>query len=404
MFCMKCGAEVDDQARFCVACGVPLSGGAPATSGDGPDSPVAAGPSSPAEASHEPVDEEASEIEIGPGSNYDVEGDATGPRPPESWGSPFVEEAPQEWPDYPVSGDGVEGGRKKGNTGKIVAVVAVVLVAVVAVGALLFTVGPLGSGEFLATGDSNTSGSFSVDGSDDELDGQDIVDSLDGGLDIDADLSASEVSGTIFDPAAYGGSLADVETFLEENGLELSDSYAYEGGDYLEPYARLYFTGAYAGDAPIAYRADEEFTVTLRVDLGSTELSWDEDGYADDQISSLAELASDAQITGIALSFKSDVEADEFAATAATLVSALNISSVTSVSASDDAIFESALEQFGLSEDSSYVDGDYIGDVLFVDGEDPDLFGGEAYATLSFMGGEDFGNTTWVDISIDSYA
>lgn len=375
MFCLNCGAKNDDGAKFCTTCGAPLAGAAQ-------PSPQPA-PTPQSEALTTPLDEPTQ------GAAYPSEV----PAPPIFSEEPS--QPPQEWPDYSDQGPVQEGGRpKKGlGTGAIVGIIvgALVVIALI-VTAVLFATGTIslggGSGESPAA--EEPSGDAEINGL-----GKGLSDVSGSGS-----VEATDVSGTIFDLAAYDASPAEIEDFLQSSGLELSGSWASSGSDYTEPYANVTFSGTYDGDMPIEMDGND-LSVTVQANIGSTPVTWDEDGYADDFLASLDDLAEDAQVTGISIEFNSTVEASGFAGAAHTLFASMGLPDVVSVSASDEDILASSIAEFGLAESDGDT-ADYIGDVLFADGGSFTFRGREASCQVSLMGGEDFGNSTMVEVGVYS--
>lgn len=409
MFCIKCGAQNEEGAKFCTNCGASLT--------DVVWSAPQAAPMSSSEPEPEPELEEESEPE--PDPELEVQSEpgpepASEPEPtpdslesdtplPEEVLSPVeespVEVPPQEWPDYSEQGPFQEGGaaKKSLGTGAIVGVIigGLAVVALIIVGVLFAT------GAVSSDAPASPAGEVSTDDGDAQIDGfgQGLSELFGGGSGNDAHVS-TDLDGTIFDLTRYEGTPADVEGFLEDNGLELVGSWSSEGGEYIEPYMSATFAGDYDGPAPISIDGSY-LEVSVQVELGSTEIAWDEDGYADDAVSSLSELAGDATVSGVQIDFYSDVEPSGFASAAHGVFSSMGLPRVSGVSASDDEILDSALSEFGLSESEGSV-SDYIGEVLFVDGDLIEFAGREAYCQVSLMGGEEFSNRTMAGISVFS--
>lgn len=429
MFCLKCGAENKDGAKFCSACGasltevtwsvpepavdaaapepepVPEPEGVPAPAPEpepvpapetipapapapapAPEPVTAPAPAPAPEPVTEPAPAPAPAPEPAPEPNSDI------PAPPIT-----VKEPPQNWPDYSEQGPVQEGGKTKKSlgTGAIVGIV----VGALAVIALLVTVvvsmtgtssGDEGRGS-AAIEDSSGDG-VQIEGFGEGLGGAGGSDSGDGAV------AGGDLTGTIFDLASYEGTPSEVEDFLQGSGLEISGSWASDGSEYMEPYASITFAGAYSGAVPIE-STDDEFEVSVQVELGSTPVTWDEDGYADDVVASLDDLAEDAKVTGVTVEFKSPVEAPDFATAASAIFDSMGLPVGERVSASDDDILASALSEFGLPEDAGDT-ADYFGDVLFVDSDAITFMGNDGYAQVSLMGGDDFGNVTLVGIDV----
>lgn len=431
MFCLRCGAQNLDGAKFCNQCGAPLTDGALSALDGSPAEAAApepateedpqAGPQAEPEPEDEPRPEDGAEPEgpePAPGTDGGAEGEPApgeepvpapgadpvpegSPAPPESWGSPVTEVPPQEWPDGDGQAPFQEGGKSgRGlGTGAIVgiivggvAVVALIVAAVLFLGGSPTADAP--SDEPAAEEDVDSD--VKVDGIGEGLTGVGKGDG-DTGSDVAA---ATDLGGTVFDLSRYEGTPSEVEDFLQSSGLELSDSWASDGGGFGDAYANVSFAGPYGGATPIE-GTGEELMVTVEVSLGSTAVTWDEDGYAEDLVSSLDELASDAEVTGVTIDFDSPVGPSDFPSAARAIYTAMDLPAGSYVSASSDELLSSALAEFGISADNGDVT-DYIGDVLFVDGASFAFRGRDAYCQVSLMGGEEFGNTTMVTVDINS--
>ena len=434
MFCLKCGAQNRDGAKFCNQCGAPLTEGAlsaldesPAV-GDAPEPPATEAPRVESQVEPEgeadpegPRPEDGVEPEPAPGTDGAAEGESApapgeesapapdadptpegSPVPPESWGSPVTEAPPQEWPDGDGRAPFQEGGKPgKGlGTGAIVGIIVAcaVVVALIVTAVLFFGGSPAAdtpaSDEPVAEEDVDSD--VQVDGI-----GEGLVGIGKEGDGAGSDVAATpDLGGTVFDLSCYEGTPSEVEDFLQSSGLELRDSWASDGGGFGDAYASVSFAGPYGGATPIEGTGDE-LMVTVEVSLGSTSVTWDEDGYAEDLVTSLDEFASDAEVTGVTIDFDSPVGPSEFSSAARAIYTAMDLPAGSYVSASNDEILSSALAEFGISADNGDVT-DYIGDVLFVDGASFVFRGRDAYCQVSLMGGEEFGNTTMVTVDISS--
>lgn len=421
MFCTRCGARNDDSAKFCSQCGASLTNVTWTVREQGPEPPAEEAPQTEAPTVPEPEVEPAPEPEVEPTPEPEVESapaseDApepepdpapepaspvSAPEPPESWGEPVTEVPPQEWPEGSAQSPFQEGGKpKKGlGTGAIVGIIVAgfVVVALIVV-AVLF----MGSSSGGGAGDPATreepSKNVEIEGLGEGLG------ALGGGSGSDPDpgpdaVVGDEIGGSVFDLTCYEGTPAEIEEFLLGSGLTASGSWASDGGGVTDPYVSLTFSGEYDGAAPIEVEAGSELEVSVQAYLGSTPVTWDDLGYADDVISSLNDLADDAEISGIAIEFYSPVESSEFAGAAGSIFSSMELPAATRVSASSDDILSSTLDELGVGEDLGDVT-DYLGEVLFVDSDSMPFRGGEGSCQVSLMGGEEFGGVTMVEIDL----
>ena len=382
MFCIKCGTQNEDGARFCTACGASLTD----VVWSAPKADPA--PQPEPESNPEPDQDPAPAPETAPASEAPADAPEPGLSPSEGAEPPVeeppVEAPPQEWPDYAEQGPILEGGSNKKSLGT--GAILGIIVGVLAVVSLIIV------GVFSATGTLPSEGDAPVESLEEKLD-----ELLGDGV---GSADSAELAGTIFDLTCYETTPRDIGDFLEGSDFALIGSWASEGGSYSEPYMSVTFAGDYDGPAPIPI--DGTYVeVTVQVELGSTQIVWDEDGYADDAISSLGELADDAVVTGVQIDFYTSVGPDSFASAAHGAFSSMGLSRASGVSASNERILDSALAEFGLSASAGDV-SDYIGDVLFVTGDPLEFAGREAYCQVSLMGGEEFGGDTMAGISVFS--
>ena len=424
MFCTRCGARNDDSAKFCSQCGASLTDVTWTVREQDPEPPVAEAPQAEVPTASEPevesapepevevepapASEDAPEPEPEPGPEPDVPesepaSPVSAPEPPESWGEPVTEVPPQEWPDGAAQSPFQEGGKpKKGlGTGAIVGIIVAgfVVVALIVV-AVLFVGSSSGGGADDPATREEPSENVEIEGFGEGLG------ALGGGSDADPDpdpdpdaIMGDEIDGSVFDLACYEGTPAEIEEFLLASGLTVSGSWASDGSGITDPYVSLTFSGEYDGAAPIETEAGRELEVSVQAYLGSTPVTWDDLGYADDAISSLNDLADDAEISGIAIEFYSPVEPAEFASAAGSIFSSMELPAATRVSASSDDILSSTLDELGVGEDRGDVT-DYLGEVLFVDSESMPFRDGEGSCQVSLMGGEEFGGVTMVEIDL----
>ena len=417
MFCTRCGARNDDSAKFCSQCGASLTDVTWTVREQDPEPPTEEAPQTEAPTVSEPEVEPTPEPEVEPTpasedapepepepepeTAPEPASPVSAPEPPESWGEPVTEVPPQEWPEGSAQSPFQEGGKpKKGlGTGAIVGIIVAgfVVVALIVV-AVLF----MGSSSGGSAGDPATreepSKNVEIEGFGEGLG------ALGGGSGSDPDsgpdaVVGDEIGGSVFDLTCYEGTPAEIEEFLLGSGLTVSGSWASDGGGVTDPYVSLTFSGEYDGAAPIEMEAGSELEVSVQAYLGSTPVTWDDLGYADDAISSLNDLADDAEISGIAIEFYSPVESSEFASAAGSIFSSMELPAATRVSASSDDILSSTLDELGVGEDRGDVT-DYLGEVLFVDSDSMPFRDGEGSCQVSLMGGEEFGGVTMVEIDL----
>lgn len=378
MFCTECGAKNDDRARFCVKCGTPLMGRTapssegvtvpPATSATPSPTGATPGPQSAGSSTNPQFSDSA------PESSYS----------PRQTDNPTARDAHKDGnvSPYPTC-DGNSGERKQ-RKGKVVAALVAAVAVVAVVGILSFALGPTDFTDVISSVFSNLESS---DSSDDDAS---AASQSDGQVSSDTDSSAvTDSDYPIFLLSSYEGSLSDVEDLLETNGLEfIYGNMRHDAGS-----VSVDFDGIYTGKSPISNQIDYYVNVYLMIDPGSTDFSSsnfviDEDGDA--EITSLDMLASDAQITYVFIDIdcESVFEVEEYASVARELVSAIGITTITHIEASDDTILESGLKEFNLDNDQGYSDSNNstTNDMLIIFLEDAQLLGDNGYATVDIIG------------------
>lgn len=318
MFCLKCGAQNADGAKFCTVCGAPLMASQPS----GQDSPQA---------------------------------EKTASRQPAA--------PPQEWPDSSAQGPVQAGGaRAKGlSTGAVVAIVigAVAIVAIVAAAFLLAT-GTISLGGGTAAPAQGAATQEDVAGTDD---GEPILD------DGEPVLEASGVAGTVFERAVYEQDVSGLADALEGFGLSISDSSAYHYDDMDDS---LYVNLSGRVDAFPLSGADDDVQVTLSFEAKDFDFDWNEDDYATDCVSSLKGLPEDSVLSMVAFYFDADIEVDDFPDALATMEAALSIpGDISSISGTSSDLIDEACELLDISEDEGRINinGDATYDCLYVDYE-----------------------------------
>lgn len=327
MFCPECGTRNADGAKFCIECGTRLVT-------DQPNEPQ---PS----ASPEPQPSAA----------------------PEKVGPPVPGMPPQEWPDGSGQGPVQDGGKgSKGlGTGAVVGIVVgvVALVAVAAV-AFLFLGGSPSSGEKLSVGLAGP------------VQGDAAQDAPDSAPDAEPDAEpaaepAGSVVGTVFDEGIYGQDLASVEASLKEHGLSIDGSTAFSyGGTSDSLYLSL--SGEVDKAFPVA-GSDDEVMLTLYLESDDFAFDWDEDGYAADCVTSLADLPEDTELVSAAFVFETDAEVEDFPAVLAEMAEALSSTGdLDSVTGTSSELVDEFCALQGVSEDEcrTSVYGDATYDSLYV--------------------------------------
>lgn len=316
MFCPECGTRNADGAKFCTECGTRLV----------TDQPNESQPSAA----------------------------------PEKVGPPVPGMPPQEWPDGSGQGPVQDGGRgSKGlGTGAVVGiVVGVVALVAVAAAAFLFLGGSPSSGEKLSVGLAGpVQGDVAQDAPDDSAPDAEP-----------AAEPAGSVVGTVFDEGIYGQDLASVEASLKEHGLSIDGSTAFSyGGTSDSLYLSL--SGEVDKAFPVA-GSDDEVMLTLYLESDDFAFDWDEDGYAADCVTSLADLPEDTELVSAAFVFETDAEVEDFPAVLAEMAEALSSTGdLDSVTGTSSELVDEFCALQGVSEDEcrTSVYGDATYDSLYV--------------------------------------
>lgn len=328
MFCPECGTRNADGAKFCTECGTRLVT-------DQPNEPQSS-------AAPEPQPSAA----------------------PKKVGPPVPGMPPQEWPDGSGQGPVQDGGKgSKGlGTGAVVGIViGVVALVAVAAAALLFLGGSPSSGEKLSVGLAGpVQGDVAQDAPDDSA------------PDAEPDAEpAGSVVGTVFDEGLYGQDLASVEASLKEHGLSIDGSTAFSyGGTSDSLYLSL--SGEVDKAFPVA-GSDDEVMLTLYLESDDFAFDWDEDGYAADCVTSLADLPEDTELVSAAFVFETDAEVEDFPAVLAEMAEALSSTGdVDSVTGTSSELVDEFCALQGVSEDecrtSVYADATYDSLYVYYDG------------------------------------
>lgn len=316
MFCPECGTRNADGAKFCTECGTRLV----------TDQPNESQPSAA----------------------------------PEKVGPPVPGMPPQEWPDGSGQGPVQDGGKgSKGlGTGAVVGiVVGVVALVAVAAAAFLFLGGSPSSGEKLSVGLAGpVQGDVAQDAPDDSAPDAEP-----------AAEPAGSVVGTVFDEGIYGQDLASVEASLKEHGLSIDGSTAFSyGGTSDSLYLSL--SGEVDKAFPVA-GSDDEVMLTLYLESDDFAFDWDEDGYAADCVTSLADLPEDTELVSAAFVFETDAEVEDFPAVLAEMAEALSSTGdLDSVTGTSSELVDEFCALQGVSEDEcrTSVYGDATYDSLYV--------------------------------------
>ena len=332
MFCPECGTRNADGAKFCTECGTRL------VTAQQPETQPSAAPEPQTEAAPEPQPSAA----------------------PEKVGPPAPGMPPQEWPDGSGQGpvqDGGKGSKGLGAGAVVGIVVGVVALVAVAAAAFLFLGGSPSSGEKLSVGLAGpVQGDVAQDAPDDSA------------PDAESDAEpAGSVVGTVFDEGLYGQDLASVESSLKEHGLSIDGSTAFSyGGTSDSLYLSL--SGEVDKAFPVA-GSDDEIMLTLYLESDDFAFDWDEDGYAADCVTSLADLPEDTELVSAAFVFEADAEAEDFPAVLAEMAEALSSpGDVDSVTGTSSELVDEFCALQGVSEDecSTSVYGDATYDSLYV--------------------------------------
>ena len=335
MFCMKCGAQNEDGAKFCTTCGASLESITWSAPQDAPASAPAPETTPTPDPTPEPVEAPTPE----PAAEE-------APQAPESWGDPASEMPPQEWPGASEPSPIQESGQaKKGlGTGAIVGIIVggVVVVALIVVTALFMT-GTLSLGG--TTPDEPAKEEPAGDDGDISIGGE--IGSLTGDP-----AEVVDVSGTVFDRTSYDGTPTEIADALEAAGFSLDGTSAYhydDGSDSLY----LDYTGTVDGELPVE-GADDEVSVTLNFGAEEFDFSWDEDDSAYDFDVNLAELPADTELYAVSINLDADLEPEEFVSAIVALRDSLGLSGdVSMLSATSSELADQATDALGISDEAS---------------------------------------------------
>lgn len=335
MFCMKCGAQNENGAKFCTTCGASLEGITWSAPQDAPASAPAPETTPTPDPTPEPVEAPTPE----PAAEE-------APQAPESWGDPASEMPPQEWPGASEPSPIQESGQaKKGlGTGAIVGIIVggVVVVALIVVAALFMT------------------GTLSLGGTTPDEPAKEEPAGDDGDISIGGEIGnltgdpaeVVDVSGTVFDRTSYDGTPTEIADALEAAGFSLDGTSAYhydDGSDSLY----LDYTGTVDGALPVE-GADDEVSVTLNFGAEEFDFSWDEDDSAYDFDVNLAELPADAELYAVGINLDADLEPEEFVSAIVALRDSLGLSGdVSMLSATSSELADQATDALGISDEAS---------------------------------------------------
>ena len=335
MFCMKCGAQNEDGAKFCTTCGASLESITWSAPQDAPASAPAPETTPTPDPTPEPVEAPTPE----PAAEE-------APQAPESWGDPASEMPPQEWPGASEPSPIQESGQaKKGlGTGAIVGIIVggVVVVALIVVAALFMT------------------GTLSLGGTTPDEPAKEEPAGDDGDISIGGEIGnltgdpaeVVDVSGTVFDRASYDGTPTEIADALEAAGFSLDGTSAYhydDGSDSLY----LDYTGTVDGELPVE-GADDEVSVTLNFGAEEFDFSWDEDDSAYDFDVNLAELPADTELYAVSINLDADLEPEEFVSAIVALRDSLGLSGdVSMLSATSSELADQATDALGISDEAS---------------------------------------------------
>lgn len=338
MFCLKCGANNVDGAKFCSSCGAELVGSPSQPEG------VAQGGAQP---QSQPWDQPQPQPQPQPWDQPQPQPqsqpwDQSQPQPQsQPWYQPPVQEPPQEWPDG-GSVNPVQGGDspKKSRTGLIVGiVVGVIVLAIAGVLAFLFLSGTIGGG---------SSNQEVVEQEADDKDDKGDADDKDKkpGIEVNGDAD-----GTVFDYDFYQQDLASLESSLLDAGLSLNYAGAFHYDD-MEDSLSVSYAGTVDEVFPIE-GSDAEVYVSLFIEAEDFAFTWDEDGYASDINVILADLPADSVVSSVSIYFELDVEDTDFPAALEAASEAVGASDdITSVSATSRDLADEAISLMGIDEDS----------------------------------------------------
>ena len=165
-----------------------------------------------------------------------------------------------------------------------------------------------------------------------------------------------DVDGAWLAPGAGTRASARPETASQKPAARTSDS------------LYLSLSGEVDKAFPVA-GSDDEVMLTLYLEADDFAFDWDEDGYAADCVTSLADLPEDTELVSAAFVFEADVEAEDFPAVLAEMAEALSSpGDVDSVTGTSSEIVDEFCALQGVSEDecSTSVYGDATYDSLYV--------------------------------------
>lgn len=352
MFCLRCGANNVDGAQFCSSCGTPLVGASP-LAGDAPQGGTQAQPwGQPQQQPQQPQQPTQPQQQPQPWGQPQPDSQMH----PDSWGQSPVQEPPQEWPSGGVNPVQGGGSPKKPRTGLIVGiVVGVVVLAIAGVVAFLFLSGTLGG----KTSDQEAIEQKVADEKDDADDKDGESDDKDADKDDDKDADKDEspvieatgtIDETVFDLGLYEQDLVTLEASLEDCGLTIQGSTAFHYDD-MEDSLYVSFTGTVDEAFPVEGSSDE-VEVSVYIEAEDFAFEWDEDDYASDVVTSLAELPEDSAVSMVEFSFESDVEVDDFPAEIAAILDAMSAGGdVASISGTSSELVDEACALMDISED-----------------------------------------------------
>lgn len=373
MFCTNCGANNPDGAKFCTTCGAPL-GAAEEVSVPQPET----------EESQSPVADSDMPAET-------ISYDAVTPQnsPEETSSSPFTsgpQEVPQSWPDYDNPDQGQNGGKKKSKKIMIIAIVAAVIVAAI-IAVVGFTLTGVisfgGGGEEAATEETEAAASDEADEKSDEK-------AQDEEEEEKSDKKSSSAANYL-EADFYDDSPVTIQNSLEDLGFEFADAYASGPADDTYDYPPvLYVTFTGDVDSGLPNQDSDEVEILLSIELtGDEGYEYDSYGIAEGPIESLADIPEDYKVDYAYITYESDAGKDEYVSMARDIVNICGLDDPDSISASDDELASAAGDEFKSA--SSEATDDYIGDVLFLYSSD---------WSISIMGGEDLGGSTYVEVDL----
>lgn len=412
MFCPQCGANNPDGAKFCTSCGASLDAPEPPASTSEPpaqqpaDSPQPAPAPEAAPAADQvpapPVDQAAAQPwpqPVGADQQAAQQPPAAWPEAPQPDSQPAdqtAQQPPQAWPEPPAGQEGQEG-KKKSKKGLVIGVVVGVVVLAAAVVGILFATGVLSLG---AADEPAAEEQAAGEGGSDEAAGEERSDESDDKADEKDAGEGAKATGDvpIADFGIYDQSPAGIEASLEDLGFSFSRAGAFEATDYSPATLYAYFDGRADEDLPGMDSTQVEVCVSFNLSEDAN-IQYDEDGYSNDAVASLADLPEDCEVYSIDISYESAAEKGEFGTVAAEIMEAFDLGDAKSISASDQETLDAAAEALGVDAGSDGVEDGYVGDVLYVHGT-CDFMGSSGSWSLSLMGGSEFSNTTLVTLSV----